>query len=667
MQLIADSDFFSHLNEQQKTAVMHDSGALLIVAGAGSGKTRVITTRIAYLLQIKKVLPSAIIALTFTNKAAREMKDRVALLIGNHQGLPYIGTFHAYCVYLLRRYGSRLNLESFTIIDEEDQKKVITGLLKRHNLTKLYSDKSIISRISFFKSHCTDLIKDAPVYLTDPIVYTVYQEYEREKKVSKLLDFDDLLHCVLQLFEHDVAFRLQFQQSVRHILVDEYQDTNAIQRKFLMLMAKKESALALDSVCAVGDEDQSIYSWRGATVENMLAFVHDFSPAHVIKIEQNYRSVQPILSLANTIIMHNSKRTPKNLWSNKKGGDRIRHLSFSSQYQEAEGIVCAIKTIQNTKKQTSVAILYRTHFQSRAIEEALIRHAMPYTMVGGVQFYERKEIKDMLAFLRLVANPFDYVSCIRMINVPARGLGPKFEEQLAEQRKLFPHLSCLDLLKVMIEQNSVTGKKKEAVASFIRIFCGVSKDDSPQYVLQEIIQRVDYRCYIKQEYDKQEAASRLENIQELLNAIAYMQKHTPSLTIESFLHEVALMQDSNNSSTDQEQAPLFLMTLHAAKGLEFDYVIVAGLEEGILPSTRSLQEVEGIEEERRLLYVGITRAREWLLLSYAKTRFIYGSVEEQRRSRFLEEIPETVLPLDEMSFFSLSRMNTYFSQWILRL
>lgn len=649
----------TELNEPQQQAVIHANGPVLVIAGAGSGKTRVITARIAYLIIEKNVAPSSIVALTFTNKAALEMKERIGKFLGHSPELPFVGTFHSYCVRLLKQNQELLEDPFFSILDEDDQKKIISGILTRNGLEKQISARNASYTISQIKNKLHNPDANVQDMFTLPFMYDVYRAYEDEKKASRALDFDDLLLVALRLFKKNRTFKAQFQERIRHILVDEYQDTNLVQHALLKQMARRNDELVVDSICAVGDEDQSIYSWRGATIANMLNFQKDFPGTKIIKIEQNYRSVQSILDLANNVIEKNTQRNPKKLWSEKKGKDRIRVLQCISEYQEAD-LIAAFSTFKSGSN--TFAVLYRTHAQSRAIEEALIKNSIPYKIIGGTQFYDRREIKDLLAYLRLIVNPFDRTALFRVINTPARGLGLKFEEDWHTRWQQEPFLTHLEVAQKLIDEKIITGKKQDAVAGFIRIFDGLAPDARPAYALQEIIKRVAYVSYLKTEFDKEEADTRIENVKELIEAVQHFESNKID-TIEKFLDEVALMQEKMQEA-DEESAKVLLMTLHAAKGLEFDNVILAGLEHGIIPSTRSLDDSDALEEERRLFYVGITRAKERLILSHAKYRYTYGKMVDQMQSQFLQEVPSSLVTKFDCSYWNSVQQRAFFADWL---
>ena len=650
------------LNEQQTKAVKQKSGALLVVAGAGSGKTRVITARIANLILNEKVPGQRIVALTFTNKAAMEMKERINRFLGNTDSLPFIGTFHSYCLKLLKTHTHVSGDNSFSIIDEDDKQKILNTIIITHGLKKQVTARQLSYRISDVKNKTTDP-KEHEAFAIDPLFAQIYQAYEQEKKNSKCLDFDDLLVETLQLFSKDQVFKERFQERISHVLVDEYQDTNVVQHSLLRYMTQNEKGkLVIDSVCVVGDEDQSIYSWRGATVANIGNFTRDFNKTKIIKIEQNYRSVDSILKVANTLIKHNNNRNEKKLWSTRKGSDRVRILAHRSGYQEAESIAYLIKLFQQKNTDKKIAILYRTHFQSRALEEALIKNSLAYKIIGGVQFYERKEIKDILAYLRLIVNPFDHVSFFRVVNTPSRGLGAKFEELFRTYWNNEPFLNFKQIAVKLLEQKKVVKSKAEKLSGFVEIFSKINLATPVSTAIEKIITATRYITHIKDAYDHEEAQSRIENVNELINSVQHIETKQ-TITIDSFLHEVALMQAKQDEKNENNN-PALLMTLHAAKGLEFNTVVIAGLEEGLLPSGQSQHSLESIEEERRLFYVGITRAKDRLLLSHAHSRHRYGSIDDQSPSRFLHEIPTRLAHSYDATRWSTLQCDTFFSMWL---
>jgi DNA helicase-2/ATP-dependent DNA helicase PcrA len=651
-----------NLNPSQHKAVHHETGSVLVVAGAGSGKTRVITARITHLILNKNVHPSSIIALTFTNKAALEMRERIASFLGNQTTLPFIGTFHSYCVQLLKKHHEHLPNEFFSILDSDDQQKMIQAILQRNGLQKQFTAKNVSYQISQMKNHTVDPAHPATEQLTHPMLTEIYNAYETEKRASKALDFDDLLLETLRLFKKNSVIKNKFQEKIRHILVDEYQDTNIVQHELLKAMALADNTIAIDSVCAVGDEDQSIYSWRGANASNMAHFKKVFPDTAVITIEQNYRSVQQILTIANHTIQNNSERTPKKLWSEKTGSNRVYKMLCLSEYQEARSIAQLLLVAKSKYGLNNIGILYRTHTQSRAIEEALLKDSIPYRIIGGIQFYERKEIKDLLAYLKIIANPFDRTSFFRIINIPARGLGDKFEALFYAQWAQQPFATWRDIIQQLTDNNSLGTTKAAILQTFADIFDDINPTTLPTEAIEQILLRTKYLTYIKNNEEPQEAQARLDNIKELLDALNHFEKNGTK-TITAFLDEVALMQDQMNKQNRDKHA-VSLMTLHAAKGLEFDLVILPGVEESIIPTTRSLMSNNALEEERRLFYVGITRAREHLMISYAKHRYSYGQMVDQLPSRFLREIPSNLLPLEDCSYWNATQTNQFFSDWL---
>lgn len=650
------------LNPAQEKAALHSTGSLQVIAGAGSGKTRVITARIAHLLTAHDIPAFAITALTFTNKAANEMKERIATFVGADKPLPFVGTFHSYCVRLLKAHNDLLENRFVSILDSDDQQKLLHGILQRANLSKQLAARQAAYYISDVKNKHFSIEKPTSQLFDLPIMAEIYEAYEKEKRESKALDFDDLLVESVRLLKKHPDVRKLHQQTVKHILIDEYQDTNVVQRELLKLMALDGKKMVIDSIVAVGDEDQSIYSWRGATVTNMLNFQTDFPGTEIIKIEQNYRSVQPILEAANHVIQHNSQRNPKALWSDRKASDRIRLLTCLSEYQEADAITQLVSVVRKNSIYKDIAVLYRTHTQSRAIEESFLKNSIPYKIIGGIQFYERKEIKDLLGYLKLVVNPHDRASLYRILNTPNRGFGDKFEEQLhalfKEQPSLDFKAACSELAK------SLPPAKQKAVAEFLAIFDGIFPYSKPSIGLSLVIERTSYIAYIKNQYEDDEVKQRLENIQELMNAIKHFEKEEEQITIERLLEEIALMQDKLKASDDEEHK-VVLMTLHAAKGLEFDLVIIAGLEQGVLPTARALyDEHNALEEERRLFYVGITRAKERLVITNTKFRYTYGQMTDQYPSQFIDELPSRQINREDCAYWNNIRFASYFSDWL---
>lgn len=661
------NDFIkSDLNAEQQQAALQKDGVFVVCAGAGSGKTRVITARISNLILNEQVEPEAIVALTFTNKAANEMKERVQGFLSGTAQIPYVGTFHSYCVRLLKAHQHLLPHQQFAILDDDDQKTLLQKLITSNGLQKKITAKNASYAISRVKNAAlTGIVKLSE--FGDQFMRDLFMLYEQEKQRARCLDFDDLLLETLLLFKHHERFRTTYQATIRHVLVDEYQDTNQVQHALLKAMTcNDQGAFTLDSLCVVGDEDQSIYSWRGATVHNIVNFKEDFPATSHIAIEQNYRSAQPILETANAVIRNNKLRNPKNLWSTRPGSDRVRVLQTASEYQEADVIAQAARATFKKGKQRSCAVLYRSHYQSRAIEEVLIRQSIPYTIIGGIQFYERQEIKDLLAYLRLVVNPFDRVSFMRVFNTPARGLGDKFEELFFDAWHYEPFLSFDTLARHIISKELVSGIKLLKLQEFLEVFSGVTAGDKASVVLAHIINKVAYFQYLIKTFDQQEANTKIENVKELMSAVQSLEEQGLA-SVRDFLDEVALLQDHAQKSKDKAETEqrncLYLMTLHAAKGLEFDTVVLAGLEDGTFPSARSIYDTATLEEERRLLYVGITRAREHLLLTSAQQRYVFGSLSTQMPSRFLRELPETLARSESASRWRSFEIQAYIEEW----
>lgn len=652
----------NNLNEPQYKAATHESGTLQVIAGAGSGKTRVITSRILNLILNRDISASSIVALTFTNKAAHEMLERVRSALTNTKHVPFIGTFHSYCLMLLKQHAIANQTGPFTILDEEDQQKLIKTILQRANIDKQITSKQMLYQISQIKNTYEKNLATHHIF-SHPLLKDVYTAYEHEKRISNCKDFDDLLIDALHLFSTDQNFKTRFQQRIKHVLVDEYQDTNTIQHALLTQMTKDNNQLAVDSLCIVGDEDQSIYSWRGATIENMLNVTRDFPDTTIIKLEQNYRSVQPILSLANAIIEQNKLRNPKNLWSSKQAANRICKLYCLSEYQEANVIADFITTASRHQKRDSIAILYRTHAQSRAIEEAFIKHAIPYKIIGNIQFYERKEIKDILAYLRLLVNPRDRSSFFRVLNTPSRGLGEKVEELLYNEWNLQPFMDFNEIIDYVATHNLLPNHRKSALIAFKDVFNTLSAESMPTTAIEHIISAISYIKHIKDAYEPLDAASRIDNIKELIRATTFFETTKQNPSLELFLDEVSLMQESLHASQENSDT-VSIMTLHAAKGLEFHTVALVGLEEGLLPSARSLNNTDSIEEERRLFYVGVTRAQERLLITHGQHRYTYGSMVDQHMSRFLDDIPNNLMNIQDARAWKQGQAQTFFTQWI---
>ena len=631
------------LNKEQQQAVQHTEGPLLILAGAGSGKTKVLTVRIAHLLA-QGVNPYEILAITFTNKAAKEMKSRVEGLVGDVANRIWLSTFHSFCAKFLRfEIDSFLGYNSnFTIYDTSDSQAVIKAALKALNLDdKYYPVGAMIAAISDAKNQllfASDFRKQARDFYQQKVA-DVYEYYERELRKNNALDFDDLLLVSVKLLQSNAAVLDKYSHRFRYVMIDEYQDTNHAQYLLAKLLASHWKNIAV-----VGDADQSIYAWRGADIQNILDFEKDYPNCTSIKLEQNYRSTKIILDAANAVIDNNEGRPEKNLWTDKTEGAKIQHFTAQSEHEEAAfiGDTIAKKHDIHDVPYGDMAILYRTNAQSRVLEEALIKRALPYTMVGGTKFYDRKEIKDVLAYLRVLYNPFDDLSLLRIINVPKRSIGATTVAKLQEYARangtsLFMTLTQLHLI------DSIKGKTKEKLEEFgILIFTLVSEMENRTVldILESILDRTGYLAQLEESTDPQDQA-RAENIGELLSVAKDFQDTNPSGTVEDFLEQVALVNDVD--SFEQEEAKVTLMTLHAAKGLEFPIVFLCGLEEGLFPHSRTLMNPEEIEEERRLAYVGITRAEKELYISNATTRTVFGRTSSYLPSRFIDEIPEELV------------------------
>ena len=631
------------LNKEQQQAVQHTEGPLLILAGAGSGKTKVLTVRIAHLLA-QGVNPYEILAITFTNKAAKEMKSRVEGLVGDVANRIWLSTFHSFCAKFLRfELDNFLGYNSnFTIYDTSDSQAVIKAALKALNLDdKYYPVGAMIGAISDAKNKllfASDFRKQARDFYQQKVA-DVYEYYERELRKNNALDFDDLLLVAVKLLQSNEAVLDKYSKRFRYVMIDEYQDTNHAQYLLAKLLASHWKNIAV-----VGDADQSIYAWRGADIQNILDFEKDYPNCTSIKLEQNYRSTKIILDAANAVIENNEGRPKKNLWTDKTEGAKIQHFTAQSEHEEAAfiGDTIAKKHDIHGVPYGDMAILYRTNAQSRVLEEALIKRALPYTMVGGTKFYDRKEIKDVLAYLRVLYNPFDDLSLLRIINVPKRSIGATTVSKLQDYARangtsLFMTLTQLHLV------DTIKGKTKEKLEEFgILIFTLVAEmeDKTVLDILEAILDRTGYLAQLEESTDPQDQA-RAENIGELLSVAKDFQDTNPTGTVEDFLEQVALVNDVD--SFEQEESKVTLMTLHAAKGLEFPIVFLGGLEEGLFPHSRTLMNPEEIEEERRLAYVGITRAEKELYISNATTRTVFGRTSSYLPSRFIDEIPEELV------------------------
>ncbi|MGN0250489.1 MAG: DNA helicase PcrA [Oliverpabstia sp.] len=643
---------YDGLNPMQQEAVYYTEGPLLILAGAGSGKTRVLTHRIAYLIEEKGIYPWNIMAITFTNKAANEMRERVDKIVGFGSESIWVSTFHSSCVRILRRFIDRLGYgTNFTIYDADDQKTLMKDICKRLNIdTKMYKEKMLLAAISSAKDEMIspeeyrlNMISDSQD-LNKKTVARVYEAYQKQLQQNNALDFDDLLVKTVELFQNCGDVLEYYQEKFRYIMVDEYQDTNTVQFKFVSLLASKYKNL-----CVVGDDDQSIYKFRGANIGNILGFEQVFPEAKVIKLEQNYRSTQNILNAANEVIRNNIKRKEKTLWTANEEGEQIHLREFQSGFEEAEYIAGDIrrKIREGECSYSDCAVLYRTNAQSRLFEEKFLLGNIPYKIVGGVNFYARKEIKDMLAYLKIVDNARDDVAVQRIINVPRRGIGAASLSKVQIYAQDM-ELSFYDALRMADEIPSLGrgAAKIRSFVDFIQKFRSQVEYLSVTELLQKIIDETGYVEELKAE-NTEESKGRIENIDELISkAVSYEQEaEHPSLS--GFLEEVALVSDLDSVNEDENR--VLLMTLHSAKGLEFPQVYLAGMEEGVFPSYLSIVsgDFENLEEERRLCYVGITRAMKELTMTAAHQRMIRGETQYNRVSRFVREIPREYVDLGQ--------------------
>ncbi|MBN2980559.1 MULTISPECIES: DNA helicase PcrA [Cohnella] len=642
------------LNPKQREAVLATSGPLLIMAGAGSGKTRVLTHRIAYLIAKRLAAPWSILAITFTNKAAREMQDRVSKLVGPQGRDIWVSTFHSMCVRLLRKDIERIGYGSnFSILDSGDQLSVIRTIMKEQNIdTKKFEPKAVQAVISAAKNELlTPEQYEAKIgdYF-QTIVSKVYGVYQKRLKANNSLDFDDLIMLTIRLFKDVPEVLAFYQNKFRYIHVDEYQDTNRAQYVLCRMLAEGHH-----NICVVGDSDQSIYRWRGADISNILNFEKDYPEAQTILLEQNYRSTSNILDAANGVIQNNLGRKAKNLWTDKAGGDKITVFQGDSEHDEGYFIAREIRNNrQNGRSYGDHAILYRTNAMSRVVEEVLIKSEIPYQIVGGVKFYDRKEIKDILAYLRLISNPDDDISLARIVNVPKRSIGDTTMAKVLEEAgrrgiSVYSLLSEGDgLLGDGLYHLDIQTRAKTALTEFRNLIANLSKMAdylSVTELTEKVLEETGYRLELQRE-NTLESQARLENIDEFLSVTQDFEKRNDDKSLLAFLTDLALIADIDTMNDDPEAGndAVVLMTMHSAKGLEFPVVFIVGMEEGVFPGGRAFLDNEEMEEERRLAYVGITRAEKKLYLTCARSRLLYGRTNSNSPSRFLEEIPE---PLKE--------------------
>lgn len=644
MQYLTDK-LLNGLNPEQQKAVKTTEGPLLLMAGAGSGKTRVLTHRIAYLMVEKRVNPYNILAITFTNKAAREMKERIYKMMGGVADEIWISTFHSMCVRILRRDIDRIGYNrNFTILDSTDQQSVIKTILKEKNIDpKKFDPRAILGSISSAKNELKtpeDFAKLAGGYY-DQVVSEVYDLYQKRLRKNSALDFDDLIMITIQLFQRVPEVLEHYQRKFQYIHVDEYQDTNRAQYMLVKFLASR-----FQNLCVVGDSDQSIYRWRGADIANILSFEKDYPKASVILLEQNYRSTKTILYAANEVIKNNLNRKPKNLWTENPEGNQIFYYRADSEQTEAQFVAGKIKeqVESGKRKYSDFAILYRTNAQSRVMEEVLLKSNLDYSIVGGIKFYDRKEIKDILAYLRLIANPADDISLQRVINVPKRGIGSSSVDKIADFANLHD-ISMYDALE-SVELIGLSPKITKAAREFrdlVHGYTGMQEYLSVTELVEEVLEKSGYREMLKAEKSL-ESESRLENIDEFLSVTKSFEEGSEDKSLVAFLTDLALVADIDKLKDDAEKTDtVVLMTLHSAKGLEFPVVFLMGLEEGVFPHSRSLMEEVEMEEERRLAYVGITRAEEELYITNAQMRTLFGRTNMNPPSRFIKEIPENLL------------------------
>lgn len=643
--VVLRKDILSGMNPKQKEAAAHTEGPLLIMAGAGSGKTRVLTHRISYLIEEQGVNPWNILAITFTNKAASEMKARVSNLVKEGGTDVWVSTFHSMCVRILRREADQIGYNrSFTISDPGEQQTLMKRILKRQNIDpKKYNPRAILSEISNAKNKLQNeaaFRAEANDYFSK-IVADCYDDYQRELRNAQSVDFDDLIMLTVRLFEEHPDVLKVYQNKFQYIHVDEYQDTNHAQYKLVQLLASR-----LRNICVVGDADQSIYGWRGADMENIMNFEKDYPEAKVIYLEQNYRSTKNILQAANHVISNNLNRKEKSLWTDNHDGHKIVYYRAGNEHEESRYIVQQIKEEmeQDPKKEyNDFAVLYRTNAQSRVLEETLIKTAIPYRMVGGHKFYDRKEIKDILAYLTLIANPSDNLSFSRVVNVPKRGIGASSVDKLrlaAEEMGWSLYEAALNAQITNLSGRAANNL--EVFATMLNDFRKMAEFLTVTELTEQILEKSDYLPSLKKERTL-ESEARIENINEFLSVTQQFDEDPQEdKSLISFLTDLALLSDLNTEE-EEPTSEITLMTLHAAKGLEFPVVFLIGMEEGLFPLSRAELDENEMEEERRLAYVGITRAEQKLYLSNAMNRTLYGKTQLNRPSRFLDEIEENLM------------------------
>jgi DNA helicase-2/ATP-dependent DNA helicase PcrA len=641
------------LNDQQRAAVVHEGSPLLIVAGAGSGKTRVLTHRIAYLLAARGVQPGQILAITFTNKAAGEMKERVSALVGPRATSIWVSTFHSACVRILRRESKRLGLSSsFSIYDADDSRRLMTMVARDLELDpKRYPPRSLSAQVSNLKNELIDweTYASQAANASEELLAEVYRSYQRRLLDASAVDFDDLIMTTVNLLQAFPEAAEHYRRRFRHVLVDEYQDTNHAQYVLVKeLVGPPGGGLPPAELAVVGDADQSIYAFRGATIRNILQFEEDYPDARTILLEQNYRSTQTILSAANSVISRNLDRKPKNLWSEAGAGWPIVGYVADNEHDEASFVAQTVDELgdEGLAKPRDVAVFYRTNAQSRVFEEVFIRVGLPYKVVGGVRFYERREVRDALAYLRVLANPDDVVSLRRVVNTPKRGIGDRAIAVVEVQAER-DRVSFWEALRHVGPAHGLQQRSLNAIGGFVRLIetlrTLVEAGTGPATVLEAVLEQTGYLAELQASHDPQDE-SRVENLRELEAVAREFEDAAPDGTLADFLEQVALVADSDEiPEAGDDGGVVTLMTLHTAKGLEFPVIFLTGMEDGVFPHLRSLGNATELEEERRLAYVGITRARERLCLSRAVMRSAWGAPQWNPPSRFLDEIPSELI------------------------
>ena len=652
-----NADFLSSLNPEQREAVLHTDGPLLILAGAGSGKTRVIAYRIAYLIGSALAQPFEVLAVTFTNKAAEEMRERVARLIGDDARDVWISTFHSLCARLLRREGPAIGLSrDFVIYDSSDQQSAVKQVMRELQVDdKIIQPRQVLGRISQAKNRMETPDKVGNGTYRDEQIAKIYDAYVKALERANALDFDDLLLKTVQLFEQD-GIRAKYQRQFRYVMVDEYQDTNRPQ-----YMLIKHLVGARHNLAVVGDPDQSIYKWRGADLRNILDFEHDFPEAATVRLERNYRSTQNILDAASAVIANNTDRKEKRLWTEQGRGDLVTYFRGEDELEEASFIARELRKEMSARRDATVAILYRLNSQSRALEDQLMRDGTPYRIVGGVRFYERKEVKDALSYLKLIINPHDDVSFRRVVNVPARGIGKAVMDALERDDAGAPGGNAPPMMMAglfgvtasqslwarathLLSARTLPGRSHNALKQFVELLDALIALARHEPVSTLIGKMLDQSGYLKalREENTEEAESRIQNLAEFVSTAREYEEREAEASIGGFVDRLSLLSEADESS-GSNSARVWLMTMHAAKGLEFPVVALAGMEEGLFPHSRAGEDQDQIEEERRLCYVGMTRAQSRLMLTSAARRRVFGEYQSTEPSRFLDEIPKELV------------------------